>query len=159
MHLQRGSQNQNHHNISSSKRVKSATNIFNFGASRPQSSGSMAGTTNSRANWVSPFSKFKREGLRSQGRARGVYAKLREAEPGHIKDIKKLSSTAGAYPNRAGKVLPTTLNNVDDATLQSFRQTFYGLPLDKQLELLRTDGAGGAAQATKPQLVLNTQTG
>jgi len=60
---------------------------------------------------------------------------------------------------QASKALPTTLNYLDDATLHSFRQNFQGLPLDKQLELLRNDGSGRASQGPQPQLVLNTQTG
>jgi hypothetical protein len=48
---------------------------------------------------------------------------------------------------------------LDDATLHSFRQNFQGLPIDKQLELLRNDGSGRVSQGKQPQLVLNTQTG
>ena len=52
-------------NFASSKGVRSAADFFNFGASQPATKGSMAGTISAKQSWVSPFTTFKREGLRS----------------------------------------------------------------------------------------------
>jgi hypothetical protein len=52
-------------NFASSNGVRSATDFFNFGAGQPVTKGSMAGTISTKQSWVSPFTTFKREGLRS----------------------------------------------------------------------------------------------
>ena len=52
-------------NFASSKGVRSAADFFNFGGGQPVTKGSMAGTISTKQSWVSPFTTFKREGLRS----------------------------------------------------------------------------------------------